>query len=238
MDRGSRIMSEISAELGDYARRLLEKRGVEFHLKVGVKAAAEGWIELDNDQKIPSQTLIWTAGIAPSPLLRDFPCERNKRGQITVNEYLEVSGMDNIWALGDCAEIPYPSYSRRPHPPTAQHAIREGKAVAANVGAAIRGRPKTPFRYKPLGVLASIGRQSAVAEILGFKFSGFFAWWLWRTIYLLKLPGLDRKVRVVIDWTLDLFFPRDIVLIKHLTRAALGESVRTERGAAPSGDGK
>ena len=234
VDRGSRIMSEISSDLGDYARKLLEKRGVEFHLETGVKAAAEDWIELDNDQTIPTQTLIWTAGTSPNPLLRSFPCKRNKRGQVVVNEYLEVPGIDNVWALGDCAEIPDPFYSRRPHPPTAQHAIREGKAVAANVSGAIRGGEKSPFRYKPLGVLASIGRRSAVAEILGFKFSGFFAWWLWRTLYLLKLPGFDRKVRVAIDWTLDLFFPRDIVLIKHLTRAALGESARTERGAAPS----
>ena len=141
----------------------------------------------------------------------DLP--RNKRGQVIVNEFLEVPNYPGIWALGDCAEIPN-ARTGRSQPPTAQHAVRQGKIVARNIRAALGGGQKTAFAFTPIGVLASLGRRSAVAEICGFKFSGFVAWWLWRTIYLFKLPGLERKMRVAGDWTLDLFFPRDVVLLK------------------------
>ena len=210
---GSRIMPEIDEKLASYALRQLEKRGIRVLLNTRVTSAAQGLIELDNNERIPTETLIWTAGVAPSPLLGALPCERNKRGQIIVDEYLQVRAHPQVWALGDSAEILDPR-TGRPYPPTAQHAVREGKVVAGNIAASIRGGAKRRFKYKPLGVLVSLGRRSAVAEILGVRFSGFFAWWLWRTVYLFKLPGFERKLRVAMDWTLDLFFPRDIVLLK------------------------
>ncbi len=219
---GPRIMPEISERLADYALRKLQKRGVEVFLNTGVMAATSGWVELTNGETIPTQTLVWTAGVSSHPLLANIPCARNKRGQITVNGYLEVPGCPGVWALGDCAEIPNPQ-TDQPYPPTAQNATREGKIVAENIAAYIRGARKREFKYKPLGVLASLGRRSAVAEICTFRFSGFFAWWLWRTIYLFKLPGLERKVRVALDWTLDLFFQRDIVLLKVFMKKAPGE---------------
>lgn len=214
---GPRIMPEINEALASYALGLLQKRGVQVLLNTGIRGATAGFVELTDGEAVPTRTLIWTAGVFASPLLAALPCERNKRGQIIVDEYLAVPGVAGVWALGDCAEIPNPT-SGRPHPPTAQHGVREGRTVAANVAAAIRGGKQTPFSYKPLGMLAVLGRRSAVAEILGFKFSGFFAWWLWRTVYLFKLPGLERKLRVAMDWTLDLFFPRDIVLLKTLMK--------------------
>jgi len=219
---GSRIMPEISEELANYALRKLQKKGVEVSLNTGVKSAGAGWVELTTNEKVLTRTLIWTAGVTPSPLLATLPCVRNQRGQIIVNEYLEVPDHPGVWGLGDCAEIPNPE-TGQPYPLTAQHAIREGKLVAENIAASIRGTAKRQFRFKPLGVLASLGRRSAVAEILGLRFSGFFAWWLWRTIYLFKLPGLDRKLRVAMDWTLDLFFSPDIVLLKVLMRQAGSE---------------
>lgn len=226
---GARIMPEISEDLADYALRRLRQKGVEVHLQTGVKSAGAGWVELTTNEKIFARTLVWCAGTSPSPLLAALPCPRTKRGQIVVNEFLEVPDHPGIWALGDCAEIPNPQ-TGRPHPPTAQHAVRQGKVVAQNIRAALRGGPKKAFAFTPLGVLASLGRRSAVAEICGFKFSGFFAWWLWRTIYLFKLPGLERKVRVAGDWTLDLFFPRDIVLLKLFTGSTAhgGASVARE----------
>ena len=128
---------------------------------------------------------------------------------------LAVPDRAGVFALGDCAAVRDPE-TGAPYPPTAQYAIREGKAVADNLAAAIRGEVPRPFRYKPLGMLASLGRHSAVAEIVGLKFSGLLAWLLWRTIYLMKLPGTERKIRVVFDWTLDLFFPRDIVYLRGM----------------------
>lgn len=219
---GPRIMPEISERLAAYALRKLQKRGVEVFLNTGVKAATSGWVELTNGETIPTQTLVWTAGVSSHPLLANLRCARNRRGQITVNGYLEVPGCPGVWALGDCAEIPNPQ-TGQPYPPTAQNAAREGKIVAENIAAYLRGGREREFKYKPLGVLASLGRRSAVAEICTFRFSGFFAWWLWRTIYLFKLPGLERKVRVALDWTLDLFFQRDIVLLKVFMKKAPGE---------------
>jgi NADH dehydrogenase len=130
--------------------------------------------------------------VAPSPLLSTLACERNRRGQVITNEYLEVPGHRGLWALGDCAEIPN-GHDATPCPPTAQHAIRQGKVVAENIAASLGIGVKKHFAYKPMGMLASLGRQSAVAEICGFNFSGFFAWWLWRTIYLLKLPVWNER---------------------------------------------
>ena len=219
---GSHIMPEISEKLADYASKKLSENGVKLLLNTRVRCATADWVELTNEERIPTKTLIWTAGVAPSPLLATLHCARNAQGQIVVNEYLEVSGHPGVWAIGDCAQIPNPQTGAS-FPPTAQHAVREGKTVAQNIAASIRGGRKKPFAYKPLGVLASLGRRSAVAEICGVRFSGFFAWWLWRTIYLFKLPGLERKVRVAMDWTLDLFFQRDIVLLRVFMKSLPSE---------------
>jgi NADH dehydrogenase len=123
---------------------------------------------------------------------------------------MELEGWPGVWALGDCASVPDPA-TGKPYPPTAQHAIRQGKVLARNILATIDGTEKKPFRFSTLGLLAAIGRRTGVANILGFQFSGFIAWFLWRGIYLSKLPRIEKKVRVAIDWTLDLFFTKDLV---------------------------
>ena len=158
---------------------------------------------------IPTRTLIWTAGTSPHMLLSSLPCDCEK-GRLKVNQFLEVEKWPGVWALGDAALVPDP-ISGGFHPPTAQHAIREGKTVAHNVTASIRGHEKRPFRFKTIGLLASIGQRTGVAKVFGVKFSGFLAWWLWRTIYLSKLPRLEKKVRVALAWTLDVLFPKDLV---------------------------
>jgi NADH dehydrogenase len=235
---GARIMPEINSDLAEYALRKLTARGIEVILNARVSAVSDVSVELTNHRRISTSTLVWTAGVTPSPLLATLTCARNQRGQVLVNEYLEVRDCPGVWALGDCAEVP-DGLVGKPCPPTAQHAIRQGKAVAANVGASLGVGRKRQFAHKPLGVLSSLGRRSAVAEICGLKFSGFFAWWLWRTIYLFKLPGLERKVRVALDWTLDLFFPRDTVLLKVFKRPvgdvlAIARDVDAQPGAARS----
>jgi NADH:ubiquinone reductase (H+-translocating) len=135
-----------------------------------------------------------------------------RNGRIVVNDYLEVDGWPGIWAVGDCALVSDPRAGGY-YPPTAQHALREGNTAARNVAATLYGGRKMPFRYATIGQLAAIGRHAGVANILGMNFSGFFAWWLWRTIYLSKLPRMEKKVRVALDWTLDLFFPKDFACV-------------------------
>jgi NADH dehydrogenase len=133
-----------------------------------------------------------------------------------VNQFLRVPNWPNVWAVGDCALVPDVRSPGQFHPPTAQHAIREGKVVAHNIAAALLSRPPKSFSFKTIGLLASIGRRAGVARIFGFNFSGFLAWWMWRTIYLSKLPGFDKKVRVAFDWTLDLIFPKDVCAVHDL----------------------
>ncbi len=245
---GSRIMPEIGDRLAGYALKKLQASGIEVVLNTRVRSASDDWVELGGNalvresvfqrtqpRRIPTKTLIWAAGVTPNPLLSTLPCERNRRGQLITDPYMTVPGYPGLWALGDCGEI-HDSHGK-PCPPTAQFAIRQGKVVAENIAAELGIGSRKQFAYKPIGLLASLGRRCAVAEICGFDFSGFFAWWLWRTIYLLKLPGLERKVRVALDWTLDLFFPRDIVLLKLLMRPSADgpkAEMNTEAEAARS----
>jgi len=155
----------------------------------------------------------------PNPLLSSLPCQK-EGGRVLVNEFLQIPGWSGVWAVGDCAFVSDVRQPGKSHPPTAQHAIREGRVVAQNIALALAGRRLKPFSFKTIGLLASIGRRTGVARILGFNFSGFFAWWLWRTIYLSKLPGLDKKVRVAFDWTLDLLFRKDVCAVHDLPSRA------------------
>ena len=149
-----------------------------------------------------------------------------------VDDRLRLAGYDNLWAVGDCAQIPDPSSEAGFYPPTAQHALREGKAVANNISAVLEGKAPKPFRFKVIGILVALGHRTAVAEIRGRRFSGLLAWMLWRGIYLSKLPGLEKKVRVFVDWTIDMLFPRDIVLT-----ADRPPTLDTTIGAAHDGPG-
>ena len=208
-----RIIPELSRDLGDYARAKLERRGIEFVLGQRVAAADAETVTLDDGSRIPTRTLVWTAGNQPSPLLRELPCAHNRRGQLVVEPTLQVPDLDGVWALGDGAQVPDVRQPGAFHPPTAQHAIRQGKTVADNVAAVVGGRAPRPFNYRAVGSLVALGSRTAAAEVAGRKFSGFVAWVMWRTIYFSKLPGMDRKVRVALDWAIDLLFPRDIVLL-------------------------
>ncbi len=212
---GSRIMPEINEDLALYAQDKLHKYGIELQLKTRVNRASPDGVELNNGEQISTGTLIWTAGTIPDPIIDDLSCERDKKGRIIVNEYLELPDRPEVFAIGDCAQITDPETGNS-FPPTAQHAVGQGKQAAQNIAAAIlnSGDEKRSFSFSSLGTLAPLGHRTAVAQIKGHKLSGFFAWWLWRTIYLSKMPGIDRKIRVALDWTLDLFLPRDIVQLK------------------------
>ena len=206
---GPVILPELGAKLGSYAQRKLAERGVEIRVNTKVQGFMDGQVELDDGTRIRTDTLIWTAGTSPNPLLAALPCAK-ERGRLLTDATLAVPGYPGVWALGDCAVVPNRK-TGMPQPPTAQHALREGKVVAHNIEAALRGGRLRPFEFSSLGQLAAIGRRTGVASILGVNFSGFAAWWLWRTIYLSKLPRAEKKVRVALDWTLDLFFSKDLV---------------------------
>ncbi len=167
---------------------------------------------LDDGSGVPTRTVVWTAGNQPHPLLRMLSCERSRDGKVVVDDFLRVKGLDDVWAVGDCAQIRDPSQEGRSYPPTAQHALREGKTAAENVAATLRGKRLQAFRFRTIGTLVALGHRTAVAEIYGLRFSGQLAWLMWRAVYLSKLPGMERKVRVALDWALDLVFPRDIAL--------------------------
>jgi len=205
---GNFLLPELGEELGRYAERKLRQRKVEV-IKGARVANYDGVVvTLSDGTSIPARTLIWTAGVKPSPVIASLPCEK-ERGRLLVSEYLAVTGVPGLWAAGDCAAVPILN-TENFHPPTAQHGLREGVTVAKNIEATILDRSLKPFRYKMMGQLASIGHRSGVAMVFGIKFSGFIAWWFWRSVYLMKLPRLAKKLRVMVSWTLDLFFGQEI----------------------------
>jgi NADH dehydrogenase len=209
---GPLILPELPQSLAVFAQKLLRRRGVEVRLNARLAGATGESALLEGGARIPTKTLVSTVPSAPNPLVTKLPCQK-ERGRIVVNKHLEVVDYPGVWALGDCAWV-VDHNTWQPCPPTAQHATRQAARVAKNLVASLRGEPKQPFAFEALGKLAALGRHSAVAEVFGFKLSGFIAWVLWRGIYLMKLPGFDRKLRVSTDWFLDLVLPPDIVQLK------------------------
>jgi len=189
---------------------------VTFRLNTRLADARPGVVVL-SDGEIPAETLVWTAGTAPNPLVKSLPVEKSKRGAVVVEGTMAVPNHPGIWALGDCAEV-YDAKTGKPCPPTAQFALREAETLAKNIRAQLVGQPMRNFHFDSLGQLCVVGHQTACAELTvpfagsgSIRFSGLLAWLMWRGIYLAKLPGLERKIRVLMDWTIELFFPRDIV---------------------------
>jgi NADH dehydrogenase len=221
------ILPELSASLGKYAQEKLEERGIEFKLGVRVTGAEPGAVLL-GDEVLPTETFVWTAGNRPSPVLETLGLPLTKQGQIKVNAGLAVSGVPGLWAAGDCAQIP-DLVTGKICPPTAQHAVREGQVLGYNVAASIKGKPLKTFNFRTLGSLAALGHQLAVAEIMGYRFSGFLAWLMWRGIYLSKLPTLEKQVRVGLDWLLDIFFPPDVVQTVDFSHTRAAERFRKRR---------
>jgi NADH dehydrogenase len=202
------LLPQFDARLGRYTADRLRQTGIEVLLKTKVLSYDGQILQLDSGQPIETNTLLWTTGVVPPPIIQSLPLKK-LHGRIVVDATMESPEYPNVWITGDSGSIPDPT--GKPYPPTAQHAIRQGKHLAKNIEAAVAGRPKKPFIYRTLGQLAAIGHHRGVAQIMGVNFSGFIAWWLWRSTYLWKLPRLEKKIRVALSWTLDLFFARDLV---------------------------
>ncbi len=218
------VLDDLGDRLGRYATRKLAQIGVELRLGQRLTAVHPESVELGDGTIIPTGTVVSTVGNAPHPVLVSLPTAHDARGWLMPDTTFSLPKLPNVWALGDCASIIDPKTGSR-MPSTAQHAVREGPHAARNVLAALDGRPQTPFGYGQLGMLVSIGRFKAVGEVLGIKVSGLLAWFLWRSYYLLRLPSFDRRLRVALDWTLDLILQRDIVEINvRRTRTTPGES--------------
>jgi NADH:ubiquinone reductase (H+-translocating) len=217
------VLEELGERLGRYTTRKLAGIGVDLRLGQRLTAVHAGGVTLSDGTTIAAETVVSTVGNAPHPVLANLPTAHDSHGWLAPDATFSLPGLSNVWALGDCASIVDPSDGSR-MPSTAQHAIREGPHAARNVLAALDGQPQTPFGYGQLGMLVSVGRFRAVGEILGIKVSGLLAWFLWRSYYLLRLPSFDRRLRVAIDWTLDLLLQRDIVEISvRRTRTRPGE---------------
>jgi NADH dehydrogenase len=206
---GKFLLPELGEELGRYAEQKLSQRKVEIIKGARVAGYDGSVVKLADGTSIHATTLIWTAGVKPSVAIESLGCKK-ERGRLLVNEYLSVPGVSGLWAAGDCAAVPDGYETGNFFPPTAQHGMREAITAAKNIEAAIDDRPLKPFVFTTLGQLATIGRHTGVAMIFGFKFSGLIAWAMWRSIYLMKLPRLAKKLRVMMDWTLDLLFGREI----------------------------
>ena len=226
VEAGPSLLAGLPPKMGQYSRRVLERRGVEVLLGDGVAGADDRGLALASGRRIETETIIWSAGVKPSPTIASIALPTTKRGAVMTERDMRVRGFDDVWALGDCAAIPDGAGGL--FPMTAQHAIREGPHLADNVVAALRGKPTTPFRYRSLGMMAALGGRKAVAQLPGnLVITGFLAWFFWRTYYLLRLPGLDRKLRVAFDWTLELLFPRDTAELRFGERE--GEEAATKR---------
>ena len=206
---GDRILPELDEGLAQFGHRILERKGIEVRLNSRTVGATTQSAILSDGTTIPTRTPVAAIGSSPNRVLDSLPCPR-ERGRLAVDETLAVPGCPGVWAVGDCAAIP-DVISGGTSPPTAQYALREAQHVARNIMAVINGGEPRPFSHKNLGVFVPLGRFSAAAQLLGLKLPGFPAWWLYRTYYLSQIPGIERKLRVVLDWTLELFFRWDIV---------------------------
>ena len=207
VEGGKHLLPELGEQLGGYAENKLSERGVVVMKGARVTSYDGSVVKLNNGTSISAATLIWTAGAKPGAVIDKLPCEK-QGGRILVDQCLAVAKVPGLWAVGDCAAVP--DGTGKFYPPTAQHGMREAVVAAKNIARAIGGQPLKPFRYKTIGMLASLGHHTGVAMLFGIKFSGFVAWWMWRSVYLAKLPRLAKKLRVAMDWTQDLFFGREI----------------------------
>lgn len=204
-----RVMTEIPRSLAEFATRELRGRGMEIRTETMLDEMDERSATLSTGERIPTRLLCWTAGVKPAPVVGELGLPLDGDGRIQVDATMRVSGREDVWAIGDAAAVPDPAKRRRaPSPPTCQHAIRQGRRVAENVAATMRGRRARPFRYRTLGVFVDMGRHKAVATVLGLRLRGFPAWFAARSYHLMMMPGLARQVRLGLDWAVGLLFGR------------------------------
>ena len=211
MDEAPKILPEIPPRLGEYAAEQLSKRGVEIRVETTLESVERHAAQLSNGERFDTHTVVWTAGVKANPMLASFGLPLDERGRVKVDEQLRVEGHEHVWALGDCAAVPNLATPGAVDPPTSQHALRQARRLAKN----LVGEQK-PYRFRMLGQVATLGRYKGIAEVPGFRFTGFLGWFITRTYHLYQLPLFSRRLRVVADWTTSLFFRRDIAELSML----------------------
>jgi len=210
-EAGPRILPELDPPLADVAMQVLTRRGARIHVATAVQGIDPGRVRV-GDRAMDAATIVLTAGIVPNAVASAMAVEHDRRGRIVVDPTMRSVSHPQVWALGDCAVIPGPD--GRPYPALAQHAIREAKQLARNIEATVEGRAAAPFVFHSLGTLASLGHTRAVARVLGMRLTGFPAWWIRRTYYLFQMPRWERRLRIVLDWTVALFFRPDTTKVE------------------------
>jgi NADH dehydrogenase len=218
-ERGPRVLPEVEEELAEYAAKVLGgRRGASLRTGAIVRSLEPGRVHFE-EETIEADTIVLSAGIAPSPVLAGLDLPKDRRGHVIVEATLRCPARPEVWALGDCAHVPDPQ--GKPYPYLAQHALREGRVLADNLAAALEDRDLKPFVYKTLGIMASLGHADGIGKVLGVPLRGFLAWWVRRTYYLIQMPRISRRLRIVIDWTSALLFRPDIVKVDLASERAL-----------------
>ncbi len=208
VEAADRVLPEIDADLADYALRELRGRGIDIRLGTTLEEVAADSARLSTGETVPTRTVVWTAGVAPNPVLRELSLPLDERGRVPVDSRLRVKGLDGVWAIGDCAAAPDPRGGTCP--PTAQHAVRQGPVAARNIAAELGVGTAADFDYRGNAAFVNLGRYKAVGRVGGRTFRGFPAWWMARSYHMSQIPGAARKARAVIDWTASLPFKRDL----------------------------
>lgn len=228
-EAGPRILPELDAKLATVAHRVLHRREADIRVSTPVRSIESGRVHLA-EETIDADTIVLAAGIVPSAIASAIPVLHDKRGRIEVDETMRSRSHPQVWALGDCAVIPGPD--GRPYPALAQHTVREARQLARNILAVIRGGRPAPFVFRALGTMASLGHTRAVARVFGMRLTGFPAWWVRRTYYLFQMPRWDRRVRIVLDWTVGLFFRPDITKVELRVEREQVRQTRETAGVA------
>jgi NADH dehydrogenase len=236
VEASERIMPEVSPDLARYTQSELSSRGIEVRLRTRLQSVDGGVVVLDDGETFPAETVVWTAGVRPNPLVQASDLPLDDKHRVRCTEFLRVLGVDDAWAAGDCAAVPDLTRPGQFTSPSAQHAVRQARRLAANVAATLQGGEPQPYRHAYAGSVASLGLHKGVAEIYGVKLRGWPAWFMHRTYHMTRMPTTNRKVRVVADWTLALFFHREVVSLGSFANprgeweqatAARGASVAT-----------
>ena len=226
------ILPEVSESLSNKAMKYLKSQGVQILTNTKATDADEDYVLLDSGEKIPSTTLIWTGGVTVDPVISELKCEHGKSGKVQTDKFLRLIGHPTVFALGDCAEI-IDSSTGKPYPPTAQHAIHQSQTVSHNIAVTITGEDKMKeFSFHSKGMMATIGKRNAIVTIFGYNLQGFIPWMIWRSYYVLQMPSLGKKIKVILDWTVDSFFKRDLtsygqIKKKNLTKVDVKDEAPT-----------
>jgi len=231
-----RVMPEVSPQLAEFAVRELRGRGIEIRTDTTLEELTASTARLSDGDTVPTRTCVWTAGVRPHPVVERLGLPLNDGGRIVVDATMRVEGRENVWAIGDAAAVPDPAKKReQPCPPTGQHALRQGRRVARNVAATLGNGKVRPFSYRTLGVFVDMGQGQAVAETVGLRWRGRVAWVLARSYHLAMMPGVKRKLRLLVDWNVQLAFGRDLSELGQLGHpASLADDAAGEAAVAQS----